>query len=64
MFLYLRLWQERVTRGGRAMYSEILTLIILFTILYMVVSRAILRLSPSECQFKSFRAGFFEAGLR
>ena len=35
------------------------------TILYMVVSRTILRLSSSECQFKSFRAGLmFEAGLR
>ena len=53
-----------VTRGGRAMYSGILTLIILFTILYMVVSRAILRLNSGENQFKSFRAGFFEAGLR
>ena len=37
------------------MYSGILTLILLFTILYMVVSRAILRLSSSKCQFKSFR---------
>ena len=64
MFLNLLLWQERVTRVGRSMYSGILTLIILFTILHMVVSRAILRLISSECQFKSFRAGFFEAGLR
>ena len=37
---------------------------ILFTILYMVVSRAILRLSSNECQFKSSRAGLFEAGSR
>ena len=55
MFIYLMLWYERVTRVGRAMYSGILTLILLFTILYMVISRAILRLSSSKCQFKSFR---------
>ena len=35
------------------MYSGILTLILLFTILNMVVSRAIF--SSSECKFKSFR---------
>ena len=35
------------------MYSEILTLILLFTILNMVVRRAIF--SSCECQFKSFK---------
>ena len=37
------------------LYSGILTLILLFTILYMVVTHAILRVISSECQFKSFR---------
>ena len=37
------------------LYSGILTPILLFTILYMVVTRAILRIISSECQFKSFR---------
>ena len=38
--------EECVTRVGRTMYSGILTLILLFTILYMVVSRAILCRPP------------------
>ena len=37
------------------LYSGILTPILLFTILYMVVTHAILRVISSECQFKSFR---------
>ena len=37
------------------LYSGILTAILLFTILYMVVTHAILRVISSECQFKSFR---------
>ena len=37
------------------LYSGILTAILLFTILYMVVTDAILRVISSECQFKSFR---------
>ena len=37
------------------MYSGILTPILLFTILYMMVTCAILHLISSECQFKSFR---------
>ena len=37
------------------LYSGILTLILLFTILYMVVTHAILHVISSECQFKSFR---------
>ena len=37
------------------LYSGILTPIFLFTILYMVVTHAILRVISSECQFKSFR---------
>ena len=41
--------------GGPTIYSGILTTILPFTILYMVVSRIILRLSSKECQFKSFR---------
>ena len=40
---------------GPAIYPGILTAILPFTILYMVVSRVILRLSSKECQFKSFR---------
>ena len=55
MFINLLLWSEGVTRVGRAMYSGILTLILLFTILYMVVSRAILHLSSREVQFKLFK---------
>ena len=45
-------------------YSGILTLILLFTILYTVVSRAILRLSFSEYQFKSFRRLVTVPGFR
>ena len=37
------------------LYSGILTPILLFTILYMVVTHATLRVISSECQFKSFR---------
>ena len=37
------------------LYSGILTAILLFTILYMVVTHAILHVISSECQFKSFR---------
>ena len=37
------------------LYSGILTPILLFTILYMVVTCAILHPISSECQFKSFR---------
>ena len=37
------------------LYSGILTPILLFTILYMVVTYAILHVISSECQFKSFR---------
>ena len=37
------------------LYSGILTAILLFTILYMVVTHAILHVISSECEFKSFR---------
>ena len=37
------------------LYSGILTLILLFNISYMVVTRGILRVISSECEFKSFR---------
>ena len=47
-------WRRRGRLRG-LQYSGILTAILPFTILYMVVSRVILRLSSKECQFKSFR---------
>ena len=37
------------------LYFVILTPILLFTVLYMVVTHAILRVISSECQFESFR---------
>ena len=37
------------------LYSGILTPILLFAILYVVVTHAILCVISSECQFKSFR---------
>ena len=63
MFINLLLWEERVTRVGSTMFSGILTAISMFTIF---VSRASLRLSSNECQFKSFRrfvtVAVFESG--